>query len=393
VSRAFAALAALLLAACPRPRPAPPPQPPGPPGPPRPPIVVEPPARTPPRISWQRVATAADVPATPPAPGTWRIHLIDVGTGLALLVQGADFALLYDAGTSDPDEKPLRVVAYLAAALGPSGDDECSEAGTAAAGRRRIDHVVLSHPHQDHASALELVLHCFAVADVWDAGVVRDTAFYRDLVVAVAHAAGATYHTAAEPSRDRTITVRDQAVVLPPSVQWLSFREGDRVVLGEDAGFEVLHAEGKAHADANQESIVLAVRLGRTRLLLTGDAESGPRADPSAPLGDVEAHLVAHFRPELDADILQVGHHGSLTSTRRELLAAVTPQLALVSAGPKLFGRVRLPDAAIIDELLASGATVLRTDEHDGACPLAERIGAERGPGGCDSYVITIDDR
>src|SRR5688572_19686570 len=79
-------------------------------------------------FTWSRVVTAADVPP-PPAPGTYRVHLIDVGTGLAVLVQGADFALLYDAGTNDREERPLRVLAYLAAALGSSGDDLCVEPG------------------------------------------------------------------------------------------------------------------------------------------------------------------------------------------------------------------------------------------------------------------------
>jgi len=42
--------------------------------------------------SWKRVETAADLPKEPPAPGTYRVHLIDVGTGLSILIQGADFA-------------------------------------------------------------------------------------------------------------------------------------------------------------------------------------------------------------------------------------------------------------------------------------------------------------
>ena len=93
---------------------------------------------------------------------------------------------------------------------------------------------------------------------------------------------------------------------------------------------------------------------------------------------------------KIDVDILQVGHHGSETSSRRAFLDAVSPSLALVSAGPKLFGHVRLPDDSVIAALAATGATILRTDAHDGACPLADRLGASTGPGGCDSYVITI---
>ena len=390
------------LAACPSMTPAPiPPQPVEPPAPVEPALPGEPPepvepalpARPAAHITWQRVESPADVSSAPPAPGTWRVHLIDVGTGLALLVQGADFALLYDAGTSDPIERPLRVVAHLAAALGPSGDGTCSEAGAPSKGRRTIDHVVLSHPHQDHASALDLVLHCFDVRHVWDAGRVHHAVFYRELVEAVGRETGATYHTAAEPRADRTVVIKDHAVMIPRTIDWVAFREGDTVALGADAGFVVLHAEAKARPDPNQNSVVLALDLGPTRLLLTGDAESGARADPSAPLGDIEAHLVDHFADLIDADILQVGHHGSATSSRAAFLAAVSPALALVSAGPKRFHDVRLPDSSVLAALAAAGAAILRTDVHDAGCPLAARLGAETGPGGCDSYVITIDAR
>ncbi len=93
------------------------------------------------------------------------------------------------------------------------------------------------------------------------------------------------------------------------------------------------------------------------------------------------------------AHVLQVGHHGSKTSTRAAFLAAVSPALALISAGPKKYGGVVLPDQAIVDELEAAGVTVLRTDVHDGACPAPQRLGSGKGPGGCDSWVVTIDQR
>ncbi len=349
----------------------------------------QPPPTTKQSITWARAATPADVPGPPP-PGTWRVHMIDVGTGLAILVQGADFTLLYDAGSNDPDEKPARVMAYLTAALGPSGDEQCVGAGVPSAARRRIDHVILSHPHQDHASALDLVLHCFEVGDVWDSGRVNDAVFYRDFLYAVAEATGATYHTASPPPDDRRIAVKGQVVTIPPEVAWQSFSEGDEVTLGADARLTLLHAEAKGHADPNGNSIVVAVDLGGARVLLTGDAESGERADPSAPLGDVEEHVVTHFPALVDADILQVGHHGSKTSSRRAFLDAVSPMVALVSAGPRRYRKTRLPDAEVLAALAATGAAVLRTDEHDGACPTSPRIGADKGAGGCDAWVVTI---
>ena len=237
------------------------------------------------------------------------------------------------------------------------------------------------------------MLHCYEVADIWDSGRVNDAVFYRDFLTGVAEATGARYHTAALPPDDRTITVKDLPVTIPATVTWQVFDEGDRVELGAGAAMTILHAEAKARPDPNANTIVLAVELGRTRLLLAGDAESGPRADPTAPLGDIEAGLVEDFAAAIDADILQVGHHGSKTSSRAAFLAAVSPTLALVSAGPKSYRGVRLPDPEVVAALGAAGATVLRTDTHDDACPAATRVGPARGPGGCDSWLITIVDQ
>jgi competence protein ComEC len=312
-----------------------------------------------PEVTWARVASLDDIPRS----GRWRIHMIDVGTGLAMLVEGADFALLYDAGTNDRGEKPERVLDYLEAAL-PGG---------------RIDHVVLSHPHLDHASALEPVIDRYQVANIWDSGRINDTVFYRELLEGVARETGATYHTAAPIADARTVEVKEFTVTIPEAVRWESFSEGDVVELGVDARMILLHAEAKAHRDINRNSIVIAVDLGDTRLLLTGDAGSGKRADPAEPVGELEAYLMEASAEWIDADILQVGHHGSKTSSRRAFLDAVSPSLALVSTGPKKYSGTVLPDPEVIAALVDVGATVLRTDEHDAECT------------GFDSFVVTID--
>jgi glyoxylase-like metal-dependent hydrolase (beta-lactamase superfamily II) len=218
--------------------------------------------------------------------------MLDVGTGLSILIQGADFAFLYDAGTNDRGERPARILDYLAAAIGPC--------------KTPIHHVVLSHPHLDHASALEDVMRCYQVANFWDSGAINDTVFYRDLLAYVGTSAGLVYHTAAPRPDDGQLEFKKGPVVIPRAVDWRGFSEGDTVELGAGASFQLLHAEGKQHPDVNQNSIVVAVKLGGATVLLVGDAESGERADPSMPIGDVEEHLVHNFAKEIDVDILQV---------------------------------------------------------------------------------------
>jgi competence protein ComEC len=107
------------------------------------------------------------------------------------------------------------------------------------------------------------------------------------------------------------------------------------------------HPSGKATA-SNDDSLVLHVGYGDTSVLLEGDAE---RASENAMLGLAGLH----------ADLLKVGHHGSLSSTTPAFLAAVGPSYAVISAGRRnLFGHPRMP---ILERLEAEHARVYRTDE------------------------------
>ena len=338
-------------------------------------------------------ASCAPTPATPPPPArapstdrvgpSYRVEMLDVGTGLSILVKGHDFTMLYDAGSNDDrgTREANRTVAYLEHELGASGPARCQNgAAPSDAAERPIDHVFLSHPHRDHLSFLADVLGCFAAKNVWDSGNDAKSDGYQAFVDAVAREPGVTYHRA-RPSDDGT-----------PSV---GFREGDRLALGERASARVLSVRPGAR-DANDASIVLRVDLGRASMVLEGDAGGGDRKDPSSSPGrsSVEAELLARHRRELDVDILQVGHHGSKTSSRNAFLDAVSPRIALVSTGPMPYGDVVLPDAEVIAALGAHGARVLRSDEDDVACRTSmQKMGADDdgAPGGCTAYTLDID--
>jgi competence protein ComEC len=155
----------------------------------------------------------------------------------------------------------------------------------------------------------------------------------------------------------------------------------------------MLHARGESLPDANQNSLVVGFKLGRAKLLLMGDAESGGREAPSAPVGDIEKFLIERHSGEIQADILQVGHHGSKTSNRRGFLDAVNPRFTLVSSGPTEYSGVRLPDEEVIDTLrgLKRKPSVLRTDTNDAKCPVPDRIGLDDdAPGGCDNFILEL---
>ena len=256
-----------------------------------------------------------------------------------------------------------------------------------------IDHVFLSHPHEDHSAMLDEVLRCYRVRHVWDAGAVNDTAAHLAFLKATASEAGVTYHTASKRPTGGVVKVFGTEVVFPTSMPWKQFSAGDLITFGADATAKVLHADGTFFPNQfNKNSTVLRLDLGPVSTLLAADAESSDGADPYSPVEELEALLVEDFLADLDVDILQVGHHGSSTSTRVGFLRAVLPQIALISAGTTLQpGGVTFPDPGVADLLDDYGLLTLRTDENDGACPEADHIGMnDTRPGGCDNYVLSI---
>jgi hypothetical protein len=170
-------------------------------------------ARATANITHRIARTVDDVGATPPQAGSYRIHLIDVGTGLAVLVQGHDFNLLFDGGSGDDSrgisatENNSRLLAYLWEAVGPSGPKGCQPGKVSLDPgpdpERTIQTVVLSHPHDDHGAMLDEVLRCYKVEQVYDSGAINDALFYGDFTAAVASDPGVTYHTALAPPANK----------------------------------------------------------------------------------------------------------------------------------------------------------------------------------------------
>ena len=377
LSRALALpLVLCALAACPAPRPAP--------------AHPLPPPGGSPGLTWTRVTTPDQVPSTPPAPGTYRLHLIDVGTGLAILIQGADFTMLYDAGSNDREEKPLRVAAYLAAALGPSGDDLCVDAG-----RARADRAPRHRSGGALAPALRPRLRARSRPPLLRRPPVLGLgAGQRHRVLSRAPRGDRANGRARLSHRGRrcpTITTSPSRTRRSTIPTWERFSEGD--VVPARRGRAVHDPARRAEAPPRSEP-----ELGRDRGRARHDpgaarrrrgvgAAQGPelsgrrrRGVPArSSQGRASRRHPAGRPPRLE----------DLEPPRRSSRRSIR-SLALVSSGPKRYGKTALPDAEVLDELRADNAQILRTDEHDDGCPTRGKIGGDDGPGGCDSWVITI---
>jgi competence protein ComEC len=223
------------------------------------------------------VLSAAPAPRIRPRPP--RLVVLDVGQGDAILVEGREGALIVDSGAALPGRFDLgqSVVAPALAALGV----------------QRLDLVVVTHADLDHRGGVPALLEHFEVGRLWlPHGAIAEPDF-----AAVLSAAGRA-----------GVRVQERGSGSPPS------RFGDVVVT------PLWPPRGRAGLSRNDASLVLKVEAGSQRILLAGDVSAR-----------VEAELSARGL-DLSAEVLLLPHHGSQTSSSRELLQAVEPLVAVVSA-------------------------------------------------------------
>jgi competence protein ComEC len=210
-----------------------------------------------------------------------RLHVsfLDVGQGDAILIQtpsGQD--ILIDGG---PDSQ--RINLELSERL-PFWD-------------RTIDLVVCTQPHADHVTGLIDVLQRYKVKQVLDPGVSYDSAIYQEWLRLI---------------EDKEIEY---------GIAW----SGQEIDLGNGIKIEVLNPpeslwEGTSD-DVDNNGVVLRLSWGQVSFLLTADIRA-----------EAEFELIGQ-RANLRSTVLKVAHHGSETSTSQQFLAAVDPQVAVVSVG------------------------------------------------------------
>lgn len=315
------------------------------------------------------------------AAGPLKVHVIDVGTGLAIFIEGPGFTMLYDAGSQDdlatgPDN---RVVAYIKA-VRPDV--------------QAIDHLVLSHPHKDHLELMPDVFDRFEIRNVWNSGAVNKTRGYCRFLKKVAAEPGVLYHDAIATGGTYRVTFRGKTCSGEVALPQAAMMSGQPVALGPGTSMTILYRDASHHHDPNENTVVVRLDHGQGRVLLPGDAEGGGRELPGAlpSASSIEGKLVQCCAGQLNAQVLVAGHHGSLTSSRRAFLDKVSAQIFVISSGPHPYSGVTLPDIQIAQELGNRGI-VRRTDIDDEQCMEDEtKIGpdADESPGGCESVIVTV---
>lgn len=238
-----------------------------------------------------------------PPGGEPTLRAFDVGQGDAILLESpAGTRVLVDAGPPPPSGRVPDLVRALRALRIPS-----------------LDALVVTHADSDHAGGVTPLLERVPV----------------QLLI---------HQVEPEPAEEAAWD-RVLAAARRLEIPALNPRAGDRLRLG-DSELVVLAPAGAAAG--NEGSLVFRWDTGGARVLLTGDA-----GHPS------EAEQLA-WGPELQADVLKVGHHGSAGSSGLDYLHAVGAPLAVVSCGrDNAYGH---PAPEVLERLQGAGVTVARTD-------------------------------
>lgn len=269
-------------------------------------------------LAW--LLPMAIVRPPPPEEGAFRLTVLDVGQGLAAVVQTHRRVLVYDTGPgfNDVADAGARIVAPFMRATGLP----------------RADAIVVSHQDLDHSGGALSLMRAIP---------------FGSLVSSLAADHPIALHAAA--AHDTLPCIAGQ--------EWT----------WDGVRFTMLHPTPDEYDDpkakTNDRSCVLRVDARAGSALLVGDIEAIS-----------EARLLRKVPGWLRADVLVVPHHGSRTSSTLPFVRAVRPAFAVIASGYR--NRFGHPRADVVARYTGRGTRVARTDvmgaivfDFDARAPLA----------------------
>ena len=222
--------------------------------------------------------------------------------------------IFLDVGQGDAAiiRTPEGKVALIDAGPSPEIVAQLSEYGITS-----LDLVIATHPHSDHIGGMAAVLRSMPVTYYMDNGVPHATATYRTLLQELQ--ASDVIYLQATPRSIQLGSV--QIRILPPP-------PGDP-------------------SDQNNSSVGVLVEYGDFRAFFPGDA-GVPELQ----------HFLLTGVPQIT--VLKVPHHGSEGAVLPSFIAALSPEVAVISCGVgNSFGH---PSPMTLSAYLNSGAQLFRTD-------------------------------
>jgi len=198
-------------------------------------------------------------------------------------------------------------------------------------GIKKLDLIVLSHPHPDHINGLLFILKTFPVAQIWKTKDRSDSPGYLAFEKIIREKKIAVQHMV---KGDQTTFDSIHIEVLSPD------------------GLPPLTASERSYRKENNRSLVLKLTCRQVSFLFTGDIEWKAERD-LLPLGK-----------GLASTVLKVPHHGSRCSSSALFLERVSPRIAIFSA--RNYGNHLFPHPETLSRYQKLPCQIYRTD-RDGA--------------------------
>jgi len=227
------------------------------------------------------------------------VHYIDVGQGDSTFICLPNGeTILIDAGEQDAAEHVIEYIENI--------------------GIQRIDYLIGTHPHSDHIGGLSDVINSFEIGKMYMPKVSHTSKTFENLLDAIEE----------------------------NNVDVYSAKAGVVICDEEELTVKMLAPVSEEYEELNDYSAVIKLEYGETSFLFMGDAEK---------------YSENEITESVDVDVLKVGHHGSKSSSSKEFLYSVMPEIAVISVGrDNSYGH---PSKPVVRRLEEIGAEVLRTDE------------------------------
>jgi len=185
---------------------------------------------------------------------------------------------------------------------------------------RSIDLIILTHPHSDHLAGLLSVLEYFNIGHILINNTKEDTAIYNKWQELIN-----------QKNIPVTIAQTDQEVILQ------NIDKPNEISLKIFSNYS---------NDTNNSSIVTQLNYLESEFLLTGDIEKETE------------NILLQNNFDLESDILKIAHHGSKSSSQKNFLEAINPDIVIISVGQN--NRYNHPHKSVLERL--KNLDIYRTD-------------------------------
>jgi competence protein ComEC len=177
------------------------------------------------------------------------------------------------------------------------------------AGIKRIDYLVITHPHYDHMSGTKEIADNFEVGEVWTTDYKRKKAeespesyeAYKDAYVKGLNKLEKKGAKIKKPMASNNPLVKDgelEIKALGPS----SYIQGN-------------------NEDIHEESLVIQIRVGKTTAVFAGDTTNS------------QQDRICKYYPVKGTTIWHASHHGSVEGANEEVMREVRPKYTVIPVG------------------------------------------------------------